>query len=238
MTELHVLRVFVGQDGRGGNPLGVFLDGGAIAAGRAPGGRRRARLQRDRVRRRRRRRARSGSSRPASELPFAGHPTVGTAWLLAETGTPVDDPATAGRRRRRPARRRADLDPGPARVGPPIRAPASSPTAAEVERCTGPRARRAGPSTSGPGSTRPPGDLRARYFATDAGSPRTRRPARRPSSIGDRLGAAARRSARASGRSSSSRPPGRQGRDRRHGRVRRAARVAVPGRLGRAPCPR
>ena len=31
MTELHVLRVFLGPDGGGGNPLGVFLDGRAIA---------------------------------------------------------------------------------------------------------------------------------------------------------------------------------------------------------------
>jgi predicted PhzF superfamily epimerase YddE/YHI9 len=27
---------------------------------------------------------------PASELPFAGHPSVGTAWWLAREGTPVD----------------------------------------------------------------------------------------------------------------------------------------------------
>jgi predicted PhzF superfamily epimerase YddE/YHI9 len=27
---------------------------------------------------------------PASELPFAGHPTVGTAWWLRERGTPAD----------------------------------------------------------------------------------------------------------------------------------------------------
>jgi len=31
MTELHVLRVFIGPDGRGGNPLGVFLDGTRVA---------------------------------------------------------------------------------------------------------------------------------------------------------------------------------------------------------------
>ena len=37
MTTLHVLRVFIGPDGRGGNPLGVFLDG---AASRRSGGRR------------------------------------------------------------------------------------------------------------------------------------------------------------------------------------------------------
>jgi len=28
MPTLHVLRVFVRDDGSGGNPLGVFLDGG------------------------------------------------------------------------------------------------------------------------------------------------------------------------------------------------------------------
>jgi predicted PhzF superfamily epimerase YddE/YHI9 len=27
---------------------------------------------------------------PAAELPFAGHPSVGTAWWLAQQGTPVD----------------------------------------------------------------------------------------------------------------------------------------------------
>ena len=36
MTELHVLRVFVGPDGRGGNPLGVFLNGSAVPADRRP----------------------------------------------------------------------------------------------------------------------------------------------------------------------------------------------------------
>ena len=30
MPELHVLRVFVNEDGEWGNPLGVFLDGGAV----------------------------------------------------------------------------------------------------------------------------------------------------------------------------------------------------------------
>ena len=33
--------------------------------------------------------AASGSSRPAAELPFAGHPSVGTAWLLARGGAPA-----------------------------------------------------------------------------------------------------------------------------------------------------
>lgn len=89
MTELHVLRVFVGPDGNGGNPLGVFLDGAAVPADRRPGvaaelGYSETVFVDDRA---------LGAIRiftPASELPFAGHPTVGTAWLLRETGTPVD----------------------------------------------------------------------------------------------------------------------------------------------------
>ena len=89
MSTLHVLKVFVGADGRGGNPLGVFLDGGAFAAGQrqsvatdlnysetvfvddtATGA-----LQ---------------IFTPAAELPFAGHPLVGTAGLLGQPGPPVD----------------------------------------------------------------------------------------------------------------------------------------------------
>ena len=84
---LHVLRVFCADDGSGGNPLGVFLDGSAVPAG-----------------------ARQGVARdlgfaetvfvdepalgelriytPAVELPLAGHPLVGTAWLLREHGEP------------------------------------------------------------------------------------------------------------------------------------------------------
>jgi predicted PhzF superfamily epimerase YddE/YHI9 len=85
---LHVLRVFVAPDGGGGNPLGVFLDGAAV-----PGGRRQAVA------------ADLGFSEtvfvldpaagdlriftPAAELPFAGHPLVGTSWLLARERAPV-----------------------------------------------------------------------------------------------------------------------------------------------------
>ena len=87
-TELHVLRVFVGPDERGGNPLGVFLDGPAIPD------QRRASVA-----------AELGFSEtvfvddpaegairiftPSAELPFAGHPCVGTGWLLHETGAPA-----------------------------------------------------------------------------------------------------------------------------------------------------
>jgi predicted PhzF superfamily epimerase YddE/YHI9 len=88
-ARLHVLRVFVGPGGSHGNLLGVFLDGGEIDEGR------RQEVARDlgfsetvfvedaataRVR----------IFTPAAELGFAGHPLVGTAWLLAHEGTPVD----------------------------------------------------------------------------------------------------------------------------------------------------
>lgn len=88
MTTLDVLRVFVGPDGRGGNPLGVFLDASAIAPERRQGIARDLGFSEtvfvDDVAR--------GACRiftPGRELPFAGHPSVGTAWLLREVGTPI-----------------------------------------------------------------------------------------------------------------------------------------------------
>lgn len=86
---LTVLRVFVGAADAAGNPLGVFLDGTAVPADRrqavaAELGFSETVFVDD---------ARSGRVRiftPAAELPFAGHPLVGTAWLLARSGTWVD----------------------------------------------------------------------------------------------------------------------------------------------------
>jgi predicted PhzF superfamily epimerase YddE/YHI9 len=85
MAKLHVLRVFVNDEGEWGNPLGVFLDGASV-----PGPERQ------------RTAADLGYSEtvflddpergelaiytPAAEIPFAGHPLVGTAWLLARQG--------------------------------------------------------------------------------------------------------------------------------------------------------
>jgi predicted PhzF superfamily epimerase YddE/YHI9 len=85
MPEYQVLRVFCAEDGSGGNRLAVFLDGASVAAGE-----------------RQEAAARIGFSEtvfvddsargqvriftPAAELGFAGHPLVGTAWLLARTG--------------------------------------------------------------------------------------------------------------------------------------------------------
>ncbi len=85
MGRLHVLRVFVNEDGEHGNPLGVFLDGSLVPPD-----------QRQRVA------TKLGFSEtvfvddvgtgrlqiftPATEFPFAGHPLIGTAWLMAEQG--------------------------------------------------------------------------------------------------------------------------------------------------------
>jgi predicted PhzF superfamily epimerase YddE/YHI9 len=89
MAELHVLRVFTAADGRGGNPLGVFLDGSEIP----PGERQRVAAELgfsetafvdDRET------GRMAIHTPTTELGFAGHPTVGTAWLLRRAGTPVE----------------------------------------------------------------------------------------------------------------------------------------------------
>jgi predicted PhzF superfamily epimerase YddE/YHI9 len=88
VPDLQVLRVFCGADGGGGNPLGVFLDGGAIPPGERQGvaadlGFSETVFVDDRA---------TGTIQiftPGTELHFAGHPTVGTAWLLRETGAPV-----------------------------------------------------------------------------------------------------------------------------------------------------
>jgi predicted PhzF superfamily epimerase YddE/YHI9 len=86
---VHTLRVFLGADGTGGNPLGVVLDGAAVPAAErqavaAELGYSETVFVEDRE---------TGALRihtPTVELPLAGHPLVGTAWLLAHVGTPVD----------------------------------------------------------------------------------------------------------------------------------------------------
>src|SRR3954463_224479 len=89
MATLHVLRVFVGDDGNGGNPLGVFLEGHGLGedrfqAGAADLGFSETVFVSDGLR---------GELRiftPAAELPLAGHPLVGTGWLLREEAVPAD----------------------------------------------------------------------------------------------------------------------------------------------------
>ena len=89
MPRLDVLEVFLSPEGEGGNALGVFLDGREVPE-----------AERQRVAHE------LGFSEtvyvddagrgeiriftPASELPFAGHPCVGTAWLLRREREPVD----------------------------------------------------------------------------------------------------------------------------------------------------
>jgi predicted PhzF superfamily epimerase YddE/YHI9 len=88
LARLHVLRVFCAEDDSGGNPLGVFLDGSEV-----PEGERQAVAHElgfaetvfvdDRDR---------GEVRiftPEIEMRLAGHPLVGTAWLLREEGVAV-----------------------------------------------------------------------------------------------------------------------------------------------------
>jgi predicted PhzF superfamily epimerase YddE/YHI9 len=84
MPTLQLLRVFCSEDGSGGNPLGVFLEGAEV-----PPERRQAvaadlalseivfvdDAERGEIR----------IFTPTVELDFAGHPSVGTAWLLDAT---------------------------------------------------------------------------------------------------------------------------------------------------------
>jgi predicted PhzF superfamily epimerase YddE/YHI9 len=90
VAELQVLRVFCSEDGSCGNPLGVFLDGTSVPEAERQAvatdlGFSETVFVDD---------AEHGEIRiftPAVEIPFAGHPVVGTAWLLARErgGVPV-----------------------------------------------------------------------------------------------------------------------------------------------------
>ncbi len=88
MPEYHLLRVFCADDGSGGNPLAVFLDGAGVPRGErqavaAELGLSETVFVDD---------AEAGGIRiftPTTELAFAGHPSVGTAWLLGREGFPV-----------------------------------------------------------------------------------------------------------------------------------------------------
>jgi predicted PhzF superfamily epimerase YddE/YHI9 len=88
MATLHVLRVFADEAGEHGNPLGVFLAGGEVPEERrqavaAELGYSETVFVEE---------AASGRCRiftPGLELAFAGHPMVGTAWLLSREGHEV-----------------------------------------------------------------------------------------------------------------------------------------------------
>jgi predicted PhzF superfamily epimerase YddE/YHI9 len=88
VPTVHLLRVFCGENDAGGNPLAVFLDGADVPPEARQGVAAELGLSEtvfvdDAAR---------GQLRiftPAVELDFAGHPSVGTAWLLRERGFSV-----------------------------------------------------------------------------------------------------------------------------------------------------
>jgi predicted PhzF superfamily epimerase YddE/YHI9 len=90
--DVTVLRVFTDRDGKYGNPLGV------VAAGAAePGQRQRIATELGYsetvfvdVPKPGANTARARIYTPTTELPFAGHPTVGASWWLRDRGIPVN----------------------------------------------------------------------------------------------------------------------------------------------------
>ena len=87
MPILHVLRVFVNEDGEWGNRLGIFLDGMEVPAGERQSTAARLGFS-ETVFVDDREDGRISIYTPAIELPFAGHPAVGAAWLLAKEKAP------------------------------------------------------------------------------------------------------------------------------------------------------
>jgi predicted PhzF superfamily epimerase YddE/YHI9 len=89
MADPRVLRVFADERGEWGNRLGVFLDGADVGAAErqaiaAELGFSETVFVEDRDS------CRLRIHTPEVELPFAGHPCVGAAWLLAREGQPVE----------------------------------------------------------------------------------------------------------------------------------------------------
>lgn len=83
MTDVHVVRVFTGADGNFGNPLGVVLDTSGL------GEEQRQEIATDlnfseTVFVENVAQALIRIFTPAAEIPLAGHPLVGTSWLLSE----------------------------------------------------------------------------------------------------------------------------------------------------------
>ena len=126
MTSLHTLRVFLGPDGEGGNPLGVFLDGGDIApadrqAVAADLGFSETVFVDDRA---------TGELRiftPGGRAPARGPSARGTSWLLGvdTLRPPAGDVPTW-------SDRELHLDPRPAGVGDAVR-PRAAPVPAAVD---------------------------------------------------------------------------------------------------------
>jgi len=93
--EVHVVRVFADADGRHGNGLGIVLasartEGRELAIAATLGFSETVFVDAVDGPDADPRGAAVRILTPARELPFAGHPTVGTAWWLASRGVPVD----------------------------------------------------------------------------------------------------------------------------------------------------
>ncbi len=89
MTEVHVLRVFTDANGNYGNPLGVVLDTTGLDDERRQAIAAELNFS-ETVFVEDVSRAELRIFTPAVELPLAGHPLVGTSWLLSQvTGTEV-----------------------------------------------------------------------------------------------------------------------------------------------------
>jgi predicted PhzF superfamily epimerase YddE/YHI9 len=90
MTEVHVVRVFTDSAGNHGNPLGVVLDTTGLDDPRRQAIATQLNFSEtvfvDDVER-----VQLRIFTPAAEIPLAGHPLVGTSWLLTQvTGKPVE----------------------------------------------------------------------------------------------------------------------------------------------------
>ena len=166
-ATLHVVRVFCAADGSGGNPLGVFLDGGEVPEAE------RQDVARD-----------LGFAEtvfvdepargvlriytPETELPLAGHPLVGSAWLLLEQG--FDVPELRPPAGEIPVQFEGELTlrspPTPNGVRP-----SSSSSSTRRPRSMRSPARRTAAAwrRSGRGSTRTPALIRMRVFVPEAG---------------------------------------------------------------------
>lgn len=88
-VEVTVLRVFCDERGAFGNPLGIVLDGPSVAVDDRQGlarflGYSETVFVDDAAE------GRIQINTPEVEMPFAGHPSVGTAWLLRRQGIGID----------------------------------------------------------------------------------------------------------------------------------------------------
>jgi len=90
MTEVHVVRVFTDSEGNFGNPLGVLLDTAGLTDERRQAIATELNFS-ETVFVEDLSQAQIRIFTPAREIPLAGHPLVGTSWLLSQvTGRQID----------------------------------------------------------------------------------------------------------------------------------------------------